>query len=127
MLNTELRTGEMLGLLNNDIDLDSGVLHHQRGMKEASRCDGAEFTNGRKMKVGKLKSSSDKRDLPLNQVAIDALLDPRNKRYFSESTPLILGEHGDYTRPVNFRRRYYRILKGVGIERKEPYSIRLPC
>ena len=37
MLNTGLRTGEALGLLNNDIDLDSKVIHLQRGVKEVSR------------------------------------------------------------------------------------------
>ena len=68
MFNTRLRTGEVLGLLNSAVDLDKRVLHLQRGVKEVSRRDGVEFTSGREVKVGKLKSASSKRDLPLNQV-----------------------------------------------------------
>lgn len=124
MFNTGLRTGEVLGLLNSDIDLDHRVMHLQRGVKEVSRRDGVEFTSGREVKVGKLKSASSKRDVPLNQAAVDAILDLRNERYFGENTPLIPDEHGDYTRPVNFRRRYYRILEAAGIERKGLHSIR---
>lgn len=124
MLNTGLRTGEALGLLNSDIDLENRVLHVQRGVKEVSRRDGAEFTSGREVKIGKLKSASSKRDLPLNQAAVDAILDLRRERYFGEDTPLIADEHGDYTRPVNFRRRYYRILDAAGIGQKGLHSLR---
>ena len=35
MLNTGLRTGELLGLLNSDIDLERRVLHLERGVKES--------------------------------------------------------------------------------------------
>ena len=124
MFNTGLRTGEVLGLLNSDVDLDKKVLHLQRGVKEVSRRDGVEFTSGREVKVGKLKSASSKRDVPLNQAAIDAILDLRAERYFGEAAPLIPDENGDYTRPVNFRRRYYRILEAAGIEQKGLHSIR---
>ncbi len=124
MFNTGLRTGEVLGLLNSDVDLEHRVLHLQRGVKEIARRDGAEFTSGREVKVGKLKSASSKRDVPLNQAAVDAILDLRNERYFGEDTPLVPDENGDYTRPVNFRRRYYRILEAAGIEQKGLHSIR---
>ena len=124
MFITGLRTGEVLGLLNSDVDLDKKVLHLQRGVKEVSRRDGVEFTSGREVKVGKLKSASSKRDVPLNQAAVDAILDLRAERYFGEDTPLIPAENGGYTRPVNFRRRYYRILEAAGIEQKGLHSIR---
>lgn len=127
MLNTGLRTGEVLGLLNSDIDLEHRVIHLQRGVKEISRRDGTEATSGREIKVGKLKTASSKRDIPLNQTAVDAILDLRRERYFGEDTPLITDEHGDFTRPVNFRKRYYRILEAAGIERKGLHSLRHSC
>lgn len=105
MLNTGLRTGEVLGLLNSDIDLANKVIHLQRGVKEITRRNGTEATSGREVKVGKLKTASSKRDVPLNQAAVDAILDLRNERYFGEDTPLIPDENGGYTRPVNFRKR----------------------
>ena len=58
------------------------------------------------------------------QAAVDAILDLRNERYFGEDAPLIPDEHGDYTRPINFRRRYYRILVAAGIKQKGLHSIR---
>ena len=124
MLNTGLRTGEALGLLNSDIDLDNKVIHLQRGVKEVSRRDGTEATSGREVKVGKLKSASSKRDVPLNLAAINAILDLRAERYFGEDKPLIPDEQGDFTRPVNFRKRYYRILDAAGLERKGLHSLR---
>lgn len=35
-----------------------------------------------------------------------------------------MDESGDFTRPVNFRKRYYRILKAAGIEIKGLHSLR---
>ncbi|MBR1811287.1 MAG: tyrosine-type recombinase/integrase [Clostridia bacterium] len=80
--------------------------------------------SGREVKVGKLKSSSSKRDVPLNQTAIDMIEDLRKESYFSENSPLVADKNGEYTRPVNFRKRYYRILKAAGIERKGLHSLR---
>lgn len=124
MLNTGLRTGEALGLLNSDIDLDRRVIHLQRGVKEVSRREGTESTSGREVKIGKLKSTSSKRDVPLNQAAVDAILALRAERYFGEDKPLIPDEHGNYTRPVNFRKRYYRILAAAGLERRGLHTLR---
>ena len=124
MLNTGLRTGEALGLLNSDIDLENRVLHLQRGVKEISRREGSKSTSGREVKVGKLKTASSKRDVPLNQTAVDAILDLRAERYFGEDSPLISDEHGGYTRPVKFRKRYYRILEAAGLEQRGLHTLR---
>lgn len=73
MLNTGLRTGEALGLLNSDIDLEKRVMHLQRGVKEITRRDGVSAESGREVLVGKLKSMSSKRDVPLNSTAIEMI------------------------------------------------------
>ena len=54
MLNTGLRTGELLRLLNSDIDLQNRVLCLERGVKEVWRRDGLQAEPGRDVKVGKL-------------------------------------------------------------------------
>ena len=41
-----------------------------------------------------------------------------------DNSPLVPDEHGNYTRPVNFRKRYYRILAAAGIEKKGLHSLR---
>ena len=124
MLNTGLRTGELLGLLNSDIDLEHRVMHLQRGVKEVSKRAGVAAEHGREVKVGKLKSAASRRDVPLNDAAIEAIKDLRQESYFGESTPLVCDHGGDFTRPVNFRKRYYKILKAAGIERKGLHSLR---
>ena len=124
MLNTGLRTGELLGLLNSDIDLEHRVMHLNRGVKEVAKRDGVTAEHGREIKTGKLKSASSKRDVPLNDTAVAMIQDLRAERYMGEDTPLVCDENGDYTRPVNFRKRYYRVLQAAGIETKGLHSLR---
>ena len=75
------------------------------------------------IKIGKPKSASGKRTVPLNATAI-AMIEDLHKESFGENTPLVCDEKGVYTKPVNFSKRYYRILKAAGIERKGLHS---PC
>jgi integrase len=124
MLNTGLRTGEVLGLLNSDIDLEHRVMHLNRGVKEVSNRDGVTAQTGRQVKVGKLKTATSKRDVPLNDTAIAMIRELREEMYFGENSPLIPDENGNFTRPVNFRKRFYRILKASGIETKGLHSLR---
>ncbi len=46
------------------------------------------------------------------------------ERDFGPNTPLVSAENGGYTKPVNFRKRYYRIWKAAGIELKGLHSLR---
>ena len=125
MLNTGLRAGEMLGVLNSDIDLERRVLHVQRGVKVVNKRDGVERSDGStEVKVGKLKSTTSKRDIPLNDTAIKMIEELRKEFYFGEDTPLICDEHGNYTKPDVFRRRYHRLLEGAGIKSKGLHSLR---
>ena len=100
------------------------ILHLERGVKEVWRRDGLQAEPGRDVKVGKLKSATSKRTVPLNDTAIAMIQDLRKEAYFGENAPLVPDEHGNYTRPVNFRKRYYRILAAAGIEKKGLHSLR---
>lgn len=124
MLNTGLRTGELLGLLNSDIDLEKKTLTVRQGVKEVSRRNGTEFTSGREIKVGKPKSATSKRTVPLNRTAVKMIEDLRREAYFGENTPLVADGNGGYTKPVNLRKRFYRILKAAGIDQKGLHSLR---
>ena len=95
-----------------------------RGVKEVARREGTETTSGREVQVGKLKTASSKRDVPLNSTAVAMVEDLRRERYLGEKTPLVSDENGGFTRPVNFRKRYYGILEAAGIERKGLHSLR---
>lgn len=73
MLNTGLRTGERLGLLNSDIDLEHKYLEVRQGVKEVCKRDGANFEPGREVKVGKTKTVTSKRRVPMNGAAEQAV------------------------------------------------------
>ncbi len=44
--------------------------------------------------------------------------------YFGEGAPLVCDHSGDFTRPINLRKRYYKILKAAGIKQKGLHSLR---
>lgn len=48
----------------------------------------------------------------------------REEFYFGEDSPLVCDENGNYTKPSNFRKRFYRILEGAKIEKKGLHSLR---
>ena len=124
MLNTGLRTGEMLGLKNCNIDLENRVIHINQAVKEVQKRDGVEQLSGREIEVGKPKSATSKRDVPLNNTAVEAIKELRQEFYFGEDSPLVCDSKGKHTKPSNFRKRFYRILDGAGIEHKGLHSLR---
>lgn len=76
------------------------------------------------MAAGKLKSVSGKRDVPLNSTAIEMIKNLLQEFDFGEDTPLVCDEKGGYTCPINFRKRFYRILEAAGIEQKGLHALR---
>ena len=124
MLNTGMRPGEALALKNCDIDLDNKKLHIHKTLKEVNKREGTKKTKGRIAKLGKTKTKTSKRTIPLNNTAIEMIKELRNENYFGEDSPLICDEKGEFTNPVNFRKRFYRILENAKIETKGLHSLR---
>ena len=124
ILNTGMRAGEALALRNCDIDLEKRQIHIQKSVKEIYNRDGVRATGGKSTKIGKTKTPTSKRIIPLNDAAIEAIKELQKEYYFGENAPLICDENGDYTKPVNFRKRFYRILRDSGIEIKGIHSLR---
>ena len=124
MLNTGLRTGEILGVLNSDIDLEKKTLRVKRAVKTIDKRTGTKADGGQKITIGKPKSATSNRTVPLNSTAIEMIRDLQNEMYFGENSPLVCDTNGDYTKPVNFRKRFYRILNAAGIEIKGLPSLR---
>ena len=124
MLNTGLRAGELCGIINSDIDLENRVIHLQRGVKEVHVRDGLEYVPRLEVKVGKLKSKTSKRDVPLNDTAIEMIKRLREEVYLGEDKPLIPDENGNFTNPRNMRNRFYRILDAIGLPHKGLHTFR---
>ena len=119
MLNTGLRRGEVCGLLNSDIDLEHRVLHVRRAVKEYYRRDGMDRAKGQETKVGPPKSATSVRDVPLNDTAIEMITRLREEVYLGEDSPLIPSEKGDFIKPINLLRRFYRLQTAAGISENE--------
>ena len=124
MLNTGLRAGELCGIINSDIDLENRVIHLQRGVKEVHVRDGLDYVAKLEVKVGKLKSKTSKRDVPLNDTAIEMIQRLRKEVYLGEDMPLIPDENGNFTNPRNMRNRFYRILDAIGLPHKGLHTFR---
>ena len=124
MLNTGLRTGEVLGLINSDIDLDNREMLVVRAVKEVSKRDSDGAVRGNELIVGGLKTAASKRTIPLNSTAIEMIRILRAERYFSADSPLIPNQAGDFTRPSTFRSRRYTLLDFSGIPHKSLHSLR---
>ena len=124
MLNTGLRTGEALGVINSDIDLDDKELRVTRTAKEVSKRDKDGAVCGTELIVGGLKTAASKRTIPLNNTAIEMIRILRVERYFGEGSPLIPSQTGNFTRPSTFRSRWYTLLDRAGIPHKGLHSLR---
>ena len=124
MLNTGLRTGEVLGLLNSDIDLDNREMLVVRAVKEVGKRDKDGAACGTELIVGGMKTAASKRTIPLNSTAIEMILILRTERYFGADSPLISNQVGDFTRPSTFRSRWYTLLDFAGISHKGLHSLR---
>ena len=124
MLNTGLRGGEVCGIQTSDIDRENRVVHSRRGVKEIHVRDGMEYNGRLEVKVGKLKSSTSMRDIPLNDTAIEMIKSLQEEVYLGEDAPLIPDENGNFTNPRNMRARFYRILNALGLEHKGLHAFR---
>ena len=124
MLNTGLRTGEVLGLINSDIDLDNREMLVVRAVKEVGKRDNDGTVRGTELIVGGMKTAASKRTIPLNSAAIEMILILRTDRYFGADSPLISNQVGDFTRPSTFRSRWYTLLDFAGISHKGLHSLR---
>ena len=109
---------------NSDIDLENRVVHIRRGVKEIHVREDMEYNGKLEVRVGKLKSSTSRRDVPLNDMAIEMIKSLQEEVYLGEDAPLIPDENGNFTNPRNMRTRFQRILKAAGLEKKGLHVLR---
>ena len=124
MLNTRLRVGEVLGLINSDIDFGARILYVRRAVKEVNSLVQNDSESKRELIIGNPKTKSSKRAVPLNQRAIDMIKLLQKERCFGDEAPLIPNDKGEFTRPSIFRGRWERVLIDAGVEQKGLHSLR---
>lgn len=109
---------------NSDIDLENRVVHIRRGVKEIHVREDMEYNGKLEVRVGKLKSSTSRRDVPLNDMAIEMIKSLQEEVYLGEDAPLIPDENGEFTNPRNMRNRFQRILKATGVRKEGLHALR---
>lgn len=124
MLNTGLREGELLGLINSDIDTENRLLHVNRTVKIVKNRRDINGSEKYELITGKPKTKSSKRIVPLNDISIEIIESLRKERYFGENSPLVPDRSGGFTSPGCFRMKWLRLLIYAGIEHKELHSLR---
>lgn len=117
ILNTGLRTGELLALRNYHIDLSRRRILVRDNLTLVRKRENGVATSGCEMVIGSPKNGQS-RYVPLNDEAIRCVQELRGKRYFGEHAPLVCDKDGGYISPYNLRKRFYRILEQAGIRRK---------
>lgn len=70
-------------------------------------------------KIGPPKSATSVRDVPLNDTEIEMINRLREEVYLGEDSPLIPNEKGDFIKPINLLRRFYRLQAATGIPEEE--------
>ena len=117
ILNTGLRTGELLALRNYHIDLSRRRILVRDNLTLVRKRENGVATSGCEMVIGSPKNGQS-RYVPLNDEAIHCVQELRRERYFGEHAPLVCDKDGGYISPYNLRKRFYRILEQAGIRRK---------
>ena len=124
MLNTGLREGEILGLINSDIDMENRLLYVNRTVKIVKNRSNIDVANKYEMTIGKPKTKYSKRIVPLNNTSIEIIEGLRKERYFGENSPLVPDNNGEFTTPGCLRMKWLRLLIYAGIEHKNLHSLR---
>jgi len=93
-------------------------------VKLVDQRDGTKLVGGKVKKVGKTKTATSKRVVPLNSTAIEMIHELRKEYYFGEDSPLVCDAKGDYANPTNLRKRLYRIEEAAGIKMRGLHAFR---
>lgn len=122
LLQTGLRTGEMIGLRWTDVDFDKRLLHIRRTM-EYRHATG-------EWKIGEPKTKNSVRDVPLTQEAVNILKDQKEKQSSQNICPTEFWDHvflcknGMPTKNSTYDSKLFYYCDKAGIERFSMHVLR---
>lgn len=120
MLLTGLRSGEVRGIKLSDIDMDKGILHVKRSITYSKDRE----NGGIVYSADWTKTSSSKRDIPLNDRAMKAIRILAKTTYNPETDFLICTNAGKWLTHMMLQRTYDRVLKAAGLNHMGMHSTR---
>lgn len=122
ILFTGLRLGEAAGLMWDDIDFQKRTLKVQRTLEYVKNWNRTEDENHYILVEGTTKSKSSERTIPLNQTALDALLEL--KRANGGFDYVFSNAKGKPINPRNLNRAHDCILERAGIDHIGIHALR---
>lgn len=123
---TGMRRGEVLALTWNDIDLENAVINVNKSLGRVNNYDGKKEKT--RLEVGEPKTSTGRRVIPMADTVIDVLT--TQIKYIKKNIPdnplnlVFPSENGTYIDPGNYNRRFYKIIKKLGMPKANPHSLR---
>ena len=125
MLNTGIRLGEMIALTYGDVDLDKKTVYINKNVVwVANRDKDGKRTKGMHPKLQYTTKGGRDRIVPLNEKAIEAVLEMKKKTYKDDTSLLIHSKKGGYANPNECDQRFYIVLKNANIEKVGLHTLR---
>lgn len=122
ILFTGLRLGEAGGLMWEDIDFEKRTLRVQRSLEYVKNREWEEGDSKYVLVEGSTKSRSSERTIPLNQTALNALLELQK---ITGRFPYVFSHNsGKPMNPRNLNRIHSRVLESAGIKRIGIHALR---
>ena len=125
MLNTGVSVGEMRALTYGDIDqnkktvtINKNVVRLHNRDKDGKRIKGTNSKLQNTTKTGR------DRVVPLNEKAIEAVLEMKKSNYKGDTSLLVQSKTGGYVKATDYDQRFYIILKNANIEKMGLHTLR---
>ena len=122
ILQTGVRTGEMVGLKWEDLDFENGMIHIRRSMEYRKECGG--------WKVGPTKTKSGIRDIPMTDVCRNLLMEIKAQNELGKYVKpeyeefVFINRNGEPTKNSTYDANILKITSSIGIENFSMHTLR---